>query len=93
MGDPYNYYELPDRELFIKLLNMAQERSQELFEILFFLRGAGTKLVESKQYGYVLRPIIKDILTMGWESEEEYKKESAALIPYRDLLVELLKEL
>ena len=79
-----------DSNLWLDLVMYASIMDEDLAAILIYLRNAGTKLVRNNKYGYRLAPVIGDI---GWQSMDQYKKESQYLNPYKTQLVFCLKKL
>ena len=79
-----------DSDLWLELFMLADVVDPELAGILQWLRNTGTVLVKDDKWGYRLVPWVGD---EGWSSEAEYRKESAALKPYRTQLVMILKKL
>ena len=79
-----------DSSLWLDLFMMADIYDPELAGILQWLRNTGTMLKEDKKFKYKLVPWVGD---EGWSSEAEYRKESAALKPYRTQLVMMLRKL
>ena len=79
-----------DSDLWLELFMLADVYDPELAAILQYLRNTGTRLVKDKKWGYKLVPFIGD---EGWSSMAEYKRESAALKPYRSQLIICLRKL
>lgn len=92
INDPYRY-ENNDRDLWLKLLNDADNENLYLFGILYYLRSVGAKLVPNKNYGYIIQPIIDRNSIKGWENKQQYDEEAKNLVPYKDVLIRLLKAL
>ena len=83
----------PDGELGASMRYLSQRFSMpypELAGILQWLRNTGTMLKPDEKFKYKLVPWVGN---EGWSSEAEYRKESAALKPYRTQLVMILKKL
>ena len=79
-----------DSDLWLELFMLADVYDPELAGILQWLRNTGTMLKPDEKFKYKLVPWVGD---EGWSSEAEYRKESAALKPYRTQLVMILKKL
>ncbi|SDD89167.1 hypothetical protein [Sporomusa acidovorans] len=86
--DPYADYSPEDHVFWLKLLQMAESRSRELYARLFYLRGVGTKLIPNKQWGFVFQPVIGP---NGWNNIEQYNQEKTCLNDYGNQVIELLK--
>lgn len=84
--DPYVNESPQDSQDWLDLFIVAQ-KNRELYARLFYLRGAGTRLVRNRQWGYVFQPVIG---VNGWKSMEEYNQEKQCLNMYRDEVVALL---
>lgn len=92
ISDPY-FYESNDRDLWIKLLNNVYDENRYLYGVLYYLRSVGVKLVPNKQFNYVIQPIIDPNIVKGWENKQQYDVEAQNLVPYKDVLIRLLKAL
>lgn len=79
-----------DSDLWLELFMLADVYDPELAAILQYLRNTGTQLKPDSKWGYKLVPFIGD---EGWSSMAEYKRESAALKPYRSQLIICLRKL
>ena len=79
-----------DSDLWLELFMLADVVDPELAGILQWLRNTGTLLKPDDKFGYRLVPWVGD---EGWSSEVEYKRESAALKPYRSQLIICLRKL
>lgn len=79
-----------DSELWMKLFVRAEKIDRELCSILMYVRNTGAKLIRSREYGYVIRPVIG---VDGFSTQEEYEHERECLNPYRDEIIKLLQEL
>lgn len=88
--DQFAVHSPDDSDLWLDLVMYASVMDEEFAAILIYLRNAGTKLVQNDKYGYRLTPIIGD---NGWQSMEQYKRESQYLNPYKTQLVFCLKKL
>lgn len=88
--DQFAVHSPDDSDLWLDLVMYASVMDEEFAAILIYLRNAGTKLVQNDKYGYRLIPIIGD---NGWQSMEQYKRESQYLNPYKTQLVFCLKRL
>ncbi len=88
--DPYANYSPEDHIQWLTLLQMAEAKNRELYARLFFLRGAGTKLVPNHQWGFIFQPVIG---LNGWDSLEQYNQEKTCLSDYSQVVIELLREL
>lgn len=84
--DPYGHYSREDNTVWLLLLSRVQD-NKELYARLFYLRGVGTKLVQDRTWGYVMRPVIGK---QGWASRDEYDREKMCLEGYRDEVIRLL---
>jgi len=85
---PYN---TPDSLTWLELFILADQRDRRLYEILDWFRAVGTALLPDEEFGYRIQPIIGP---GGWNSMEQYMQERHAyLMPYGQLLGELLGEL
>lgn len=71
---------------FESLLNEAEEFDTELTLLLHGFRCQGTVIKKGR-----LQPVIHEKL--GWPSKEEYEKERARLMPYRDVLTQAIKNI
>ncbi len=87
--------ELPDSETWVKLLEAAKEwglknNDYHLYGHLLFFRVVGTTLKEHEKFGYAMNPDSEE-----WEnSVEGYEgARDRLLMPYRDVLVSLLKKI
>lgn len=79
-----------DANLWLNLLVKAKEVDFELFSILYYLRDVGANIVPSPKFGHKIVPIVNED---SWISEEQYNKEKQYLVPYKDKLAKLLKNL
>jgi hypothetical protein len=79
-----------DSDLWLELFMLADVYDPELAAILQYLRNTGTQLKPDSKWGYKLVPFVGD---EGWSSMAEYKRESAALKPYRSQLIICLRKL
>lgn len=79
-----------DSDLWLELFMLADVYDPELAAILQYLRNTGTQLKPDAKWGYKLVPFVGD---EGWSSMAEYKRESAALKPYRSQLIICLRKL
>jgi len=84
--DPYVNESPQDSQDWLNLF-IAAQANRELYARLFYLRGAGTRLVKNRKWGYVFQPVIG---ANGWNSMEEYNQEKQCLNMYRDEVVALL---
>ena len=88
--DPYGHLSPEDHNQWIDLLYKAENKSLDLYSRLFYLRGAGTKLIPNNQWGYIFEPVIGKF---GWDSLEFYNQEKLCLEPFSNEIIYLLKEL
>jgi len=79
-----------DSDLWLELFMLADVVDPELAGILQWLRNTGTMLKPDEKFKYKLVPFVGD---EGWSSMAEYKRESAALKPYRSQLIICLRKL
>ena len=81
--------DLPGGELWVRLLELCKKYNDPyLYGHLLFFRLMGCELKESKEHGYVIRPV------EGCWPEGLYEQRSKELLrPYRQELLSLLKEL
>jgi hypothetical protein len=89
MIDPYSDYSPEDTNLWLDIFSKVYE-DREFYARLFYLRGAGTVLVENQRWGYIFRPVVGPD---GWGSQEEYNREKQCLNVYRDEVIKLLQEI
>ena len=89
-ADTFHNVSPDDSYLWLDLFMMADIVDPELAGILQWLRNTGTMLKPDEKFKYKLVPWVGD---EGWSSEAEYRKESAALKPYRTQLVMMLRKL
>lgn len=88
--DQFSVHSPEDSDLWLDLVMYASVMDTDFAAILIYLRNAGTRLVDNDKYGYKLVPVVGD---NGWQSMEQYKKESQYLKPYKTQLVFCLKKL
>jgi len=89
MDDPRP--DLPDTDLWINFLMIAQLVDEQLAHILHGFRCAGARLIRTNN-GYALRPEFnKDSL---WDNQGEYDRDKKQyLVSYTKEIVELLNKL
>lgn len=85
--DPYANHSPDDHVQWLNLLQMAEHKDRELYAILFYLRGTGTKLIPNRQWGFIFQPVIGPD---GWGSMEQYDQEKTCLNNYGSQVIELL---
>lgn len=79
-----------DSAHWMTLFEEADKVDHELCSILMYLRGGGARLIPNPKFGYMIRPLVG---RGAWSTQEEYDMERAALAPYREKLMALLKGL
>ena len=89
-ADTFHNVSPADSDLWLDLFMLADTFDPEFASILQYLRNTGTRLVKDAKWGYKLVPFVGD---EGWSSMAEYKRESAALKPYRSQLIICLRKL
>ena len=89
-ADTFHTVSPEDSELWMDLFLLADMMDPEFAAILQYLRNTGTKLVKDERWGYRLVPHVD---VNGWKSEEEYRRESRYLLPYKNQLALILKKL
>ena len=89
-ADTFHAVSPEDSELWMDLFLLADLMDPEFAAILQYLRNTGTKLVKDEKWGYRLVPHIG---VDGWQTVEEYKRESKYLLPYKNQLAIILKKL
>lgn len=72
------------------LLVKAWEKKPELAMLLHYFRCMGTKLVVDNNT-VKLQPVVDPYA--GWETQNDYNKERAKLMPYLDIIKSIFKEL
>lgn len=82
---------LPDGPLWLELFIIADKSSQELAQILEYVRNVGAKLIMDQYYGFIIEPIIDPTGCYGWSSIEQYQQERRWLVPHTDILLQSLK--
>lgn len=87
--DPYVNYAPADTQVWLDLFVKVHE-NRELYARLFFIRGAGTVLVNHPKWGYVFQPVIGH---NGWSSMNEYNQEKQCLNDYQKIIIDILYEL
>lgn len=94
IADTYPFY-TEDSQLWIKLLTEASQCSISFYAVLVKLRAIGTKLESNAKFGYVIVPILRSESTDNWgfPSLEVWNEEKKALLPHKETLLRLLKEL
>ena len=89
-ADTFHTVSPEDSERWMDLFMLADMIDPEFAAILQYLRNTGTKLVKDKKWGYRLVPHIG---VDGWQTADEYKRESKYLLPYKNQLAIALKKL
>jgi len=82
-----------DSPLWVRLLAAAKKIDNDFAARLLYLRGGGCRLVSNERTGFRLEPIIDETGCNGWISQQVYDVEKQCLWPYKEKLVDLLKEL
>lgn len=78
-----------DSELWVQLLQLANEADSKLAGILHGFRCQGTILRKNPRWGYVLQPVINS--KIGWSSQDDYNRQRAKwLDPYRQDIIKIL---
>lgn len=91
MKDDFESYSPDDHRLWMQLFYLAEKHvGRDLCDRLQYFRNSGCRLVISKEYGYVIRPIIAPY---AWASQKQYDKERVYLNEYKEKLVWLLRKL
>ena len=89
--DPYYMKSPEDSTDWMCLYSKAQRVSQDFANVIWYIRGVGTRLQKNPRWGYVLVP---DIQRGGWESEEHWNRDKHRLLDrYSDYLVDILGRL
>ncbi len=91
--DNYAEHSPEDSDLWLKLFERSSEvmgGSEDLRAALMYCRNTGAVLIKNPDYGYYIRPVIGK---HGWGSMEEYEKERAVLMKWKNEIVGLLGEL
>lgn len=89
-ADTFHAVSPEDSELWMDLFLLADLMDPEFAAILQYLRNTGTKLVKDEKWGYRLVPHIG---VDGWQTVDEYKRESKYLLPFKNQLAMILKKL
>lgn len=90
--DPYPDF-MPDTEQWVTLLYLANTKGIGLYGELMKIRAIGAKLEKSDKFGYVIKPMFIGKDKRGFPSEERWNEEKKNLMPYKEILKELLKEI
>ena len=85
--DPYYIVSPNDSFEWFILCVRARKISFELYSVLWYIRGCGTRLIKDEFWGYVMKP---DIQEGGWESTEHWNRDKHIMDTWRNEIVDLL---
>lgn len=92
VADPYPYYTSDSNE-WLSLLSAVCKKSIGLYGELMKIRAIGATLEKSDKFGYIIKPMYIGPNKRGFPSEAKWNEEKKQLLPYTEILKELLKEL
>lgn len=82
-----------DSWLWLELLVDAEKISVELYAALSYIRGGGAKLIPHKDFGFAITPVIDPSGINGWPSMEVYNEERKCILPWRQEILNLVRDL